>query len=95
MAKTKCDTDKMKTTGQAIVKETRELANLFDGLYTKLYGIQKEKIWLGLASNHFLEKTSKDKNEMMDFTKELQKYGQELIEFANKYQELADTYRRF
>ena len=93
MAEIKCDTKKIRNIGENIVSETKELQLLFEKMYSSIYSIQRNNVWLGHASNHFINSIANDGNNMGDFCNELQKYGTKLVDVADNYDYLVTKHR--
>lgn len=94
MTELKCDVEKINEVGQTVVTKAEELAKIFDELYRKLYSIQKNDVWLGHSSNHFLDNSIKDKSEVDVFCKQLREYGNVLVFYADKLKTITTKYKR-
>jgi len=94
MTEFECDTIKLNEVGESVVTRADELASLFEELYKKIYNIQKNGVWLGLASDHFLNNISSDSEEIMKFCSKLKDYGNVTISTANSLNKIYDKYKR-
>lgn len=84
----KIDTDQVKKSGQDMVKLSRELGEIIDNLYYKIYNMPiSTREWVGNSAEIFSKYvTNVEKKDTMAFVNTLYQFGECLIDSAERYE---------
>lgn len=94
MVEIKIDTEKMNEIGTSICAECKELNTLIEGLFAIFEKLPKENIWLGVASEKYLQKIMPMKSMYLEFNKVCEAYGNHVLKCSTQYGGLGKKYRK-
>lgn len=82
------DTEQVKKSGYDIIKLSNDLNKIIDNLYFKIYNMPiVTKEWVGNSSEIFAKRANDvDKKDLLAFVNCLYKFGECLIDSAEKYE---------
>lgn len=82
------DTERVKKSGQDIIKLSSELNKMIDNIYSRIYNMPVlTGEWVGDSAEYFAKCANNvDKKEAILLSKSLYKFGECLVESAEKYE---------
>lgn len=81
------DTEKIKKSGLDIVKLSNDFSEIVENLYSKIYNMPfVTGEWVGASAEYFSKTAILEKKDVVLFSNLLHKFGEELIDSAEKYE---------
>lgn len=87
------NTEQMKEYGQEIIKLTKNIDDEIIAIFAKINHLVNDGIWQGVSAQKFYQRTVPNKEILLNFNKELKKYGTHLINYSDKLTSVAKEYR--